>query len=719
MNDLLRAGHSLLLGTKGKILSAFQVAALTTCCALNLWAEENPYDLQAWQAQVRKGTVRPFSFQLGDRPASFELLSAKDSTEDGWQKTIVEYKESKEPLKVTLTCLFAANYDMVRIFVTLKAEDNLTANVKKVQYLSVFSMGAPEIINPIKAQWKDLNVPEGVKAQAEANAASAPVLYGITGGFAANQMPPNSSKPWARKIDGTIYNSEVTFHMDSGHLDPANPETGHLGKSSQFQIPLWVFAESARGLWFGPEWSGDWDMSVSRNINGSRLTVGMPTLDFTMYKGETIELPTAAFGPYNGVAEAGFNHLRKMIYQYYLPTIDGKKPTPRVYWQGYGAHPAYHTEDVLYREVDRAAEIGCETFCLDGGWSVKPGESWFLLAGNWENQSRFPKKGVAGFGKYVHSKGMRFGIWMEPRAGVSTQLHQKNKGLFLPGDVGLMDLSQPEARQMLKGVFEKFINEYGADLIWEDYNVDPGFDNVDKPNRKGLLELGFYQGWYEAVDYILKKYPNVWFESCASGGRIMDLGELRRSHSIWVNDHWVDDDVNRNLRGGLNQFLPAIYIQNSFFLNGEILSKPQENIDLGGSHRFLTYFGGDFGFGQGVCFWKENDIKEAAKYAAIYKQYRHYLEKDYYHVLPMPESKDAWDAWQYNDPESDSGIVLVFRLKDNKSDEMTLSLRSVKDASKFAWSVAAGKADIDTSNDALRIRMTAPNAALLHYELRK
>jgi hypothetical protein len=199
----------------------------------------------------------------------------------------------------------------------------------------------------------------------------------------------------------------------------------------------------------------------------------------------------------------------------------------------------------------------------------------------------------------------------------------------------------------------------------------------------------------------------------------MDLGEFRRSHSIWVNDHWVDDDVNRNLRGGLNQLLPAVYIQNSLFLNGEVLSKPQQNIDLGGSHRFLTYFGGDLGFGQGVCFWKENDIKEAAKYAAIYKQYRHYLENDYYHVFPMPQSKDAWDGWQYHDPNTDSGIVLVFRLKDSKMDEAVPSLRSIKDPSKYVWSVVAGKADIEPTKDSLSVRMTAPNAALLHYQLNR
>ena len=149
-----------------------------------------------------------------------------------------------------------------------------------------------------------------------------------------------------------------------------------------------------------------------------------------------------------------------------------------------------------------------------------------------------------------------------------------------------------------------------------------------------------------------------------------------------MNDHHVDDSPNRNLRGGLNRILPAVYIQNSIFLNREVPAKPQENIDLGGSHRFLTYFGGNFGFGQGVCFWKKKDIQAAASYASLFKKYRHYLEKDFYHLFPLPQTKDAWDGWQYHDPENDNGIVLVFRLKDSKQDQVVVPLRAIKDPSK-------------------------------------
>lgn len=708
------------------VCTVLRIVLVLVCVTPAVWSAEesvsDPYDLETWRASVCDGSLQPFSFDVGDRPARLRLLSSTDSLADGWHKTVVKYAEGLQPLEVALTCHFAPEFEMVRLVLTLQALGDLTAHVRNVQLLDVFSAGAPESVDPLIGQYSNLNILDAVEAAAKANAARPPRLHGLTGGFAAHRMPPDSSKPWSVTLDASLYHSEVTFQLDSGGW----------GRSSNFQTPLWVFAESDRGLWFGPEWTGDWDMSVRRGHEGTWIKVGMPTFDFTMYKGESFELPTAAFGPYTGGAEDGFNHLRAMIHRHYLPTIDGKKPTPRVYWQGYGAHPNYHTEEFLYQEVDRAAEIGCEVFCLDGAWNVVPGDpKWFLLVGDWDNEGRFPG-GLAKFGKYVRSKGMKFGLWMEPRCGIETEINKERNSLFYPGAGGLMDLTQPEVQDLLIGVFEKFINEYGADWIWVDYNVDPrnprakgvlnpvanGWDTLEKPGRKGLMELGFYQGWYRCVDTILKKYPDVWFESCASGGRIMDLGQLRRSHSVWVNDHHVDDDPNRNLRGGLNRLLPAVVIQNSIFLTPGVLAKPQESVDLGGSHRFLTYFGGDFGFGQGLPFWKQKDIDAAARHAVIYKKYRHYLEKDFYHLFPFPQTKDAWDGWQYHDPKSNSGIVLVFRLEDSKRDGEVVSLRAIADPSKYTWSRVAGQADVDATAKALSVRMAAPHAVLLHYQMK-
>ena len=313
---------------------------------------------------------------------------------------------------------------------------------------------------------------------------------------------------------------------------------------------------------------------------------------------------------------------------------------------------------------------------------------------------------------------MKFGIWIEPRATKGCPLHDKNPELFYPGERGMMRLDLPGGPELFQGVFEQVIRDYGVEWVWLDFNVWPkGFWNkVESADRKGLVELGFYQGWYKAVDETFRKHPNLWIESCASGGRIIDLGQLRRSQSIWVADEAVTDDANRNRRHGLNRILPAVYIQSSLFIDPAIIFNAKPNVSLGGESRFLTYFSGDFGFGQGLPFWKEEDIQSAAKSVALYKRYRQYLEGEYYPLFPMPMTRDAWDGCQYHDAKSQSGILLVYRLSESKQDEVSIQPPAVDKRGSYDWSVIAGDAVVRVSGERLTVRMPAPHAALIHYQ---
>jgi alpha-galactosidase len=281
----------------------------------------------------------------------------------------------------------------------------------------------------------------------------------------------------------------------------------------------------------------------------------------------------------------------------------------------------------------------------------------------------------------------------------------------------LLDLSRDQARAIFLKQLEDLIG-LGADWIWSDFNTAPRsifWDSYESRDRKGLLELGFYQGLYRVFDALLERYPNVWLETCASGGRLIDLGILRRSHSIWVNDASQDDDANRNLRGGANALLPAVSIQNGIFLNKDILSDPIIGGSLGGGYRFLTSFGGNFQFGQGLCYWNASDLREARRYVERYKEFRKYLEKDYYHLLPMPRDRAAWDGWQYHDTATDSGILLVFRMKDSAEDRKLIRPRTTKALNGYRWSVVLGDAAVEMHGQELSISMSAPNAVLVHY----
>jgi len=56
-----------------------------------------------------------------------------------------------------------------------------------------------------------------------------------------------------------------------------------------------------------------------------------------------------------------------------------------------------------------------------------------------------------------------------------------------------------------------------------------------------------------------------------------------------------------------------------------------------------------------------DDVKERARHwVSVYKDIRHLLVKNYYRLLPQPQSDADWDAAQFYDG-SREGVVYVFR----------------------------------------------------------
>ena len=165
------------------------------------------------------------------------------------------------------------------------------------------------------------------------------------------------------------------------------------------------------------------------------------------------------------------------------------------------------------------------------------------------------------------------GVWITPQASyLDKRTFQKHKSLYLlgggpgaaPSTNNLLNLSDPAAQDLFFDQFETLILKYNCSRIWFDYNTDSRqshWNLWEHEDGQGLLEIGFYRGLYKVFDRTLAKYPSVWIEGCASGGRMIDLGSLSRTMSHWSNDDSVSDDRNRRFRLGANHFLPAHYIQ--------------------------------------------------------------------------------------------------------------------------------------------------------------
>jgi alpha-galactosidase len=294
--------------------------------------------------------------------------------------------------------------------------------------------------------------------------------------------------------------------------------------------------------------------------------------------------------------------LRRLLYQEYLPALSGKKPLPPVSWNSWFIFENGISAAMLRTQADLAAQTGVEYFCIDAGWF----EGEFPNGvGNWTlNRAKFPN-GLAPVGAYVAAKGMTLGLWFEPeRVAANTRLAREHPQ-WVHGD--LLDLGNPAAQEWVFQMMRQFIEEGGVKWIRFDFNTDPlaTWEAMDPPGQRGLSQIRHIMGRYNLLDRLMRTWPDLLIEGCASGGRRIDLETVQRSHTFWKSDDTTYLPVLRFHQTGANTFLPGT------LLNANLLPANLE-FDV------HSLFAGPLGL---RCDWSKLNAKELQDLALIIQQY--------------------------------------------------------------------------------------------------
>ena len=186
--------------------------------------------------------------------------------------------------------------------------------------------------------------------------------------------------------------------------------------------------------------------------------------------------------------------------------------------------------------IDKAAEVGCEYFCIDCGWYSEG--YWWDGVGEWlPCEKRFP----GGLGKvmeYIRSKGMIPGVWLELEVmGIKCPKADKvpDDWYFIRHGKKVYDRSRyqldfrnPQVIEHATEVIDRLVNEYGVGYIKMDYNIEPGIGTELNADSFGDGQLGHNRAYLKWLDSIFEKYPDLVIENCSSGGLRMDYAMLSR-----------------------------------------------------------------------------------------------------------------------------------------------------------------------------------------------
>lgn len=310
-------------------------------------------------------------------------------------------------------------------------------------------------------------------------------------------------------------------------------------------------------------WSGNHRLIIERLSTGD-IQIQMGVLLFSgegnLNPGESMASPYL----YSAHSSSGLNdlsqklhtHIRKHILKF--PIKDKPRPVTVNTWE---AIYFDHTHERLTALADAAADVGVERFVLDDGWFRGRGDDTSSLGDWYPDEEKYPE-GLQPIADYVRSKGMEFGLWVEPEmVNPNSDLYKAHPDWAL--GIGnykkitgrnqlVLDIANPNVSEYLFERISQLVGDHDISYLKWDMNRDlvlPG-DSTGKATvyrQTGAL--------YALMDKLLKHFPKLEIESCASGGGRIDYEILKRTHRFWTSDS--NDSVERmRIQNGFSYFFP-------------------------------------------------------------------------------------------------------------------------------------------------------------------
>ncbi len=242
--------------------------------------------------------------------------------------------------------------------------------------------------------------------------------------------------------------------------------------------------------------------------------------------------------------------------------------------------------------IDDARSLGFEMFHLDAGW--------FRAVGDWyPDTEKFPH-GVAAISDYAHSRGLKFGLWVDwAQAGTSTQhgalsvadprvrdwLTTDPPAGWKPAEFkGItIDLGVPSAQAWATREVNRIVRDYHVDMLEHDgYIVTQGCARSDHPHaptdptgtrrysdddflwvdgsNSTDVSLHATRAYYEIQTSLRLAHPGMMLEICNDGGRMVDFGSAAHGDYFSMVDSY-DPLSNRQAFYDASHVLPPAMLE--------------------------------------------------------------------------------------------------------------------------------------------------------------
>ena len=271
-----------------------------------------------------------------------------------------------------------------------------------------------------------------------------------------------------------------------------------------------------------------------------------------------------------------------------------------------------HSLEKLTALADAAAAVGVERFVLDDGWFTGRTDDRRAL-GDWTVDPVKWPQGLHPLIEAVHSRGMDFGLWVEPEmVSLDSDVAREHPSWVLTDGATwrfqhVLDLANPLAFAHVHSQLRALLTEYPIAYLKWDQNRDL---LAGRAHEQTLAT-------YRLMDALRAEFAGLEIESCSSGGARVDLGVLSRVDRVWPSD--TNDALERqSIYRWTVGLIPPEFL-------GVHLGAPTSHT-TGRTHwlgfRLATALFGHAGIEWDLTSASPADLAAIATWVGVYKQHR-------------------------------------------------------------------------------------------------
>ncbi len=404
---------------------------------------------------------------------------------------------------------------------------------------------------------------------------------------------------------------------------------------------------------------------------GSRLQMGINPFDFSwkLASGESFDTPEAVM-VYSG---NGLGEMSRTFHRFYRSRMCRGKfqyaPRP-ILINNWEATYFNFNADKIEQIAMAGKELGIELFVLDDGWFGKRNSDNSSL-GDWVVDRNKLPDGLDTLVNKITSQGMQFGLWFEPEMiSPDSDLYREHPDwcIHVPDRKPMqekhqrwqlvLDLSRKEICDKVIEMVSDILKSAPITYVKWDMNrtiTDFGSCKLE-PDHQREIAHRYMLGLYYILETVTSSFPDILFESCASGGGRFDPAMLYYMPQTWTSDN--TDAIERlKIQYGTSMVYPTSS------MGSHISAIPNHQVErmTGLDIRGNVAMSGNFGYELDLTKFTEEEKEVVKAQVEQYKQIRHIIQYgDFYRILSPFEGNET--AWLYVTEDKKEAVAFYFKV---------------------------------------------------------